>query len=172
MTDSPAGFTYKADTYCPHHALHLLEEDMGNPLFDVGVMFALDMDEAAILEVAAGIMEIDHHNPHSYDSDVFPKPFGAEEADPKGYCPITGCGIRFIDGVKLRPLTVTGIILADRTAIACHLLPGHVGKAVYGCLDITEDGIDRWTAQVMAETPDEAVAEAMAMMLDRQSAPM
>lgn len=159
-----AGYTYKAENYCLHHALTNLERNLNHPLFDVHALAAVTGDEEQVLAIAAEHMEIDHLNPYSYDSDVFPKPFTKDQVGPDGYCPISGCAIRFIDGVQLYPFTVTGITMADGRVIPCHLIPGHIGEAIHGCLDLEEDGNDRWTAQVVAETPDEAVAEALNML--------
>lgn len=151
----PGGYTYKAENYCAHHALTNLERNMNNPLFDVHALLAVTEDDDTIFEVAAEFMEIDHHNPHSYDSDVFPKPFTAEEADPEEFC--GDCGYRFRDGVHLLPFTITGVVLQNGQQIFGHVGVGHIGQALYACFTEDEDGVTRWASHVMAEDPEKAI---------------
>lgn len=150
-----AGYTYKAENYCAHHALTNLERNLNNPLFNVHVLLALTEDEDAVFEAAAEHMEIDRHNPYSYDSDVFPKPFTAEEADPDEWC--GDCGLRFIDGEQLLPFTVTGVVLQNGQQVFGHVAVGHIGHAMYACFSEEDDGIIRWASHVMAEDPEKAI---------------
>lgn len=157
-TLQPGGYTYKAVNYCAHHALTNLERNLNNPMFDVHALLAVTEDDDTIFELAAEMMEIDHHNPHSYDSDVFPKPFTAEEAEPDELC--TDCGYRFRDGVHLLPFTITGVLLQNGQQIFGHIAMGHVGTAMHACFTEREDGIIRWTSHVMAEDPEKAIQKA------------
>lgn len=152
-----AGYTYKAENYCLHHALANLEWNLNHPLFDVHALSAVTDDDEMILEIAAEHMEIDHHNPYSYDSDVFPKPFTKEQAEPDDFC--SDCLTRFSDKAQLIPWTVLGIELEDGRPCFTHILAGHVGKAVGPCFTEDEDGIKRWVAQVLAPTQKEAITK-------------
>lgn len=150
-----AGYTYKAENYCLHHALTNLERNLNNPLFDVHALGAVIDDEEQILAIAAEHMEIDHLNPYSYDSDVFPKPFTKEQVEPEDFC--AGCLVRFVDGAQLVPWTVLGIELENGKQIFTHIMAGHVGHGVGPCYTEQEDGIKRWVSQVLAPGQEEAI---------------
>ena len=150
-----AGYTYKAENYCLHHALTNLERNMNHPLFDVHALEAVIDEEEQILAIAAEHMEIDHLNPYSYDSDVFPKPFTKEDVRPNEACP--DCLVRFSDGVQVLPWTVFGIEMEDGRQIYTHIMAGHFGQMVGPCFTEEEDGIKRWVGQVTAAGQEEAL---------------
>lgn len=154
-TETPAGYTYRAENYCIHHALTNFERNLNNPMFDVHQLDHIGIEDAEIMDIAAGLAKVDLTDPESYDSDDFPKPFTKDQIeDPTDWC--DGCLIRFSDGVQLKPFTVTGLTLQNGQHIFSHVGMGQFGQGLHACFTEEEDGIARWCSHVVAEDPGKA----------------
>lgn len=155
-----AGFTYKAENYCPHCAAHAIAEAGIDPLIThMAVVLLHDGGKAEacteLLEMAAKRRGITLSELDSYDSDDFPKPFTAEEEIPESWC---SCLRRFSDGVQLKPFTVFGHTAPDGTDTGAHVVFGWIPDELYSpARDATETSYVCWISRVAAEDTTEAV---------------
>lgn len=74
------GYTYSADQYCPEHIIEVLITNReASPA-------ARDMNVEEALWWIASANAIDYDNPHSYDSDDFPKVIFRDQVDASERC--------------------------------------------------------------------------------------
>ena len=73
------GYVYKADIYCPQHAVERLCKDVGAEP-PTGSTYEEELD------VIAENLGIDRYDEHTYDSDNFPKVIFADQAEEDACC--------------------------------------------------------------------------------------
>jgi hypothetical protein len=63
---SPDGYTYEGNNYCPDCIIHAISGING---IEIGHVY----DVEAVLDIIAGVLEIDRKDENTFDSNEFPK---------------------------------------------------------------------------------------------------
>lgn len=84
------GYTYKADIYCPTDVVSEVAKDYEIVLYgsegDIESDYTNQPYEDRALKTLAILVDIDYADPHSYDSDDFPKVIFADQIENERCC--------------------------------------------------------------------------------------